>query len=745
MPTPRGFSRTPWKRSPSCLGKFTPHLAVLALLTTSCTSPEPERPPPPNARHLVLVTIDTLRADRLGSYGNRELPTPNLDRLAAEGTMAPDAMVHTPLTRPSHFSLFSGLLPSQHGIRDNLAPPRGPETPLLAEVLQTAGFRTAGFVSSIVLASHTGLNRGFDTYSDEFEGGEDGEIHMATDLQKRGDETVQEAVSWLESGAEAEARLFAWIHLYDPHEPYDPPEPYASRYAERPYEGEIAWTDELVGRIDAALTRLGLRDQTLLTVTADHGEGMGEHREMTHGFFIYQSTLAVPLLFRGPGVVPGGRLPVTVRTIDLLPTLLELVGVPPPAGAALPGQSLAGALRGQDPPPEPLTYAETLEPRLRYGWSDLRSVREGRWKYIQAPRPELYDLENDPGERRNLAEVEPSRVKALQASLGRILADESTASDPGSPGASLPLDLREKLGALGYVGGSGAAGAADPGADPKDKIDDFKIATDLMQRGLVRLNEEDFAGSAELFQELLGRGVRSFELHFYLARALIALKRYEEAATEFEQAVDFEPGYPTGGRAWQTAVWRWATCGARSRPSGRVRSPARGRRVCAGARPDSGGGSASARRRDEPTSRPCPWRRTTPCCGCTTASCSATWERWRRRSAVYGKRWSSTPSPPPTGTLWAWSSVLTGGWPRPRRPSAGPGSATTPTRSTRSTLASLCCAWAARKKREGCSRRRSSWNRASRTLASAWPRSAPDALARARQHTHADLVADNPA
>ena len=546
MPTPRGFSRTPWKRSPSCLGKFTPHLAVLALLTTSCTSPEPERPPPPNARHLVLVTIDTLRADRLGSYGNRELPTPNLDRLAAEGTMAPDAMVHTPLTRPSHFSLFSGLLPSQHGIRDNLAPPRGPETPLLAEVLQTAGFRTAGFVSSIVLASHTGLNRGFDTYSDEFEGGEDGEIHMATDLQKRGDETVQEAVSWLESGAEAEARLFAWIHLYDPHEPYDPPEPYASRYAERPYEGEIAWTDELVGRIDAALTRLGLRDQTLLTVTADHGEGMGEHREMTHGFFIYQSTLAVPLLFRGPGVVPGGRLPVTVRTIDLLPTLLELVGVPPPAGAALPGQSLAGALRGQDPPPEPLTYAETLEPRLRYGWSDLRSVREGRWKYIQAPRPELYDLENDPGERRNLAEVEPSRVKALQASLGRILADESTASDPGSPGASLPLDLREKLGALGYVGGSGAAGAADPGADPKDKIDDFKIATDLMQRGLVRLNEEDFAGSAELFQELLGRGVRSFELHFYLARALIALKRYEEAATEFEQAVDFEPGYPTG-------------------------------------------------------------------------------------------------------------------------------------------------------------------------------------------------------
>ena len=527
--------------------KLTFHLAALALLTTSCTSPEPERAAPPTARHLVLVTIDTLRADRLGCYGNRGLPTPNLDRLAAEGTMAPDAVVDVPLTRPSHFSLLSGLLPTQHGIRDNVAPGRGPETPLLAEVLQTAGFRTAAFVSSIVLASHSGLDRGFDTYSDEFES-KAGALYFESKFQKRGDETVEEAVSWLESNAQGpEARLFAWIHLYDPHKPYDPPEPYASRYAERPYDGEVAWTDELVGRIDAALTRLELRDQTLLTVTSDHGEALGEHREMTHGFFIYQSTLAVPLLFRGPGVMPGGRLPVTVRTIDLLPTFLELVGVPAPAGATFPGQSLAAALQGQEPPPAPVTYAETLEPRLHYGWSDLRSVREGKWKYIQAPRPELYDLENDPGERRNLAEVEPSRVKALQASLGRILAAEPTARGPGSPGASLPLDLREKLGALGYVGGPGAARAGDPGADPKDKIDDFKIASDLIARGLVRLHEEDFAGSVELFRDLLGRGVRSFELHFYLARSLLELKRYREAAAQFEQAVGFDPGYP--------AVW----------------------------------------------------------------------------------------------------------------------------------------------------------------------------------------------
>jgi len=215
------------------------------------------------------------------------------------------------------------------------------------------------------------------------------------------------------------------------------------------------------------------------------------------------------------------------------------------AGAAKAGQTpdLTGG-DPEEPPPEPLVYAETLEPRLHYGWSDLRSLREGRWKYIQAPRPELYDLEDDPAELRNLAEVEQSRMEALRASLEEILAAEPMAPEAGSAGASLPLDLREKLGALGYVGGPGAAGAEDPGADPKDKIDEFRVATDLMRRGLERLHEEDFAESAELFQELLGLGVRSFELHFYLARSLQALRRHREAAAQFEQAVGFEPGYP---------------------------------------------------------------------------------------------------------------------------------------------------------------------------------------------------------
>jgi len=338
-------------------------------------------------------------------------------------------------------------------------------------------------------------------------------------------------------------------------------------------------------------------------------------------------------------------------------------------------------------------------------------------------------------------------MEALQASLGPFLAAEPAASETGPPGASLPLDLREKLAALGYVGGPGPAGAADPGADPKDKIDDLKIATDLMKRAFLRLNEEDFAGSAELFQDLLGRGVRSFELHLYLARALQALKRHREAAAQYELAVGLDPAYPA---AWGDLAncrvalgdLRGAVEAIRSgqesspRDADLRRSEARlwrrlgerekARRAYESALPLAPGDALLRAHLGE-------LLRDMGEVG-TSASCSATWERWRRQSAVYGRRWSSTPRPPPTGTPWEWSSVLTGDWPRPRPPSARPGSVTTRTRSTRSTLASLCCAWAARKRHEASSRRRSSWNRASSRLASTWPKSAPDALAASRCH-----------
>lgn len=526
-------------------------VVLLALLTAmtglGCARRDHPSPASPAARNLVLVTIDTLRADRLGCYGSATVATPNLDRLAREGAMAPQASVHVSLTRPSHVSLLTGLLPAEHGVRDNVSPSLSPGVTTLAESLQAAGFRTGGFVSSIVLSAQSGLGRGFQTFDDRFEG-EGSDVRFLNTIQRRGDRTLEPALRWLEDNRTA-GRLFAWIHLYDPHDPYEPPEPYASRYAERPYDGEVAWSDELVGRLDGALQRLGLGPETLLVVTSDHGEGLGDHGETVHGFFVYQSTLAVPLILRGPGIAPGGRLGVTARSIDLVPTVLDLLAVAVPARMKPSGRSLAPALRAQASPAEEPTYAESLLPLLHFGWSDLRALRDGRWKYIQAPRPELYDLQDDPGEMRNLAAEQPARAEALRAALGGKLAAERSSAAAAPSTGGVPPDLLEKLGALGYLGAGAPAQSSAPGADPKDKIEEFKVSNRLIREGLIRLREKDLEGSARRFQELLARGVESFEVHYYLARALFGMRRFREAAAHFEGALRYQPAYSAAHRA----------------------------------------------------------------------------------------------------------------------------------------------------------------------------------------------------
>jgi choline-sulfatase len=498
------------------------------------------KPPPAlqPARNLVLVTIDTLRADRLGTYGNATVATPNMDRLAREGAVALHASVQVPLTRPSHVSLLSGLYPAEHGIRDNVSPPLRPGVPLLAEILQRRGFRTGAFVSSIVLSKQSGLGRGFDTYSDRFEIGDDDARFLNT-IQKRGDTTVAEATAWLrQPGPE---RRFAWVHLYDPHDPYEPPEPYATRYAGRLYDGEVAWSDDLVGRLDAVLAETGRRDDTLFVVTADHGEGLDEHGEAVHGFFLYETTLHVPLIVRGPRVTPGTRIAGVTRSIDVMPTVLDLLGLAE-ATPAVSGRSLARALTGSVLTDEP-TFAESLTPLIHYGWSDLRALRDGRWKYILAPRPELYDLDRDPGELKNLADEEPARARAYRSGIEQQLRLEQAARRGAEPAtATLPPDMLEKLGALGYVSGRASAERAS-GADPKDKIEEYKTLNTLMREGLVGLREKRYADSLARFRSLFGHGVDSFESHYYAARALTGLERWREAAVHYEGAITKLPSY----------------------------------------------------------------------------------------------------------------------------------------------------------------------------------------------------------
>jgi choline-sulfatase len=504
-------------------------------------------PPAPAsvARHVVVVTIDTLRADRLGCYGARDVATPRLDRVAAAGALAVEASAHVPLTRPSHVSIFTGLLPTQHGIRDNVSPALVPQVPLLAELFRAGGFATGAFVSSVVLDSQSGLDRGFDVYADRFEGAS-GDAQFLNTVQKRGETTIAEAVAWLRG--QAGRRVFLWLHLYEPHDPYEPPEPYASRYAGRPYDGEVAWTDELFGRFEDALGSIGLGDDTALVVLSDHGEGLGEHEESLHGFFVYQSTLHVPFLVRAPGIPKGRRLERTVRLVDLFPTVLELAGLPPSKGA-LAGRSLAAALRGAPEPEEATTYAETLVPLLQFGWSDLRVIREGRFKYVQAPRPELYDLREDPGERRDLARERPQQVDAMRGALAKELERERNSRPQGGP---RPADeVVERLGALGYVGAGGTAETATPGADPKDKIGEFRVVNSLIREALLAFHAQDNAACVRKLRQVIARGVESFEVHYYLARALAADGRCAEAGRHFDDAAHRVPAHAS---AWAGAA-----------------------------------------------------------------------------------------------------------------------------------------------------------------------------------------------
>ena len=522
---------------PERKARSTATLCALTMALVACSRERPAAAPP---RHLVLVTIDTLRADHLGCYGNRQVETLHLDRLAREGALALDMSVQVPLTRPSHVTIFTGLYPAEHGIRDNVSPALAPEVPTLATRLKGAGFDTAAFVSSVVLSRQSGLARGFDTYSDRFDVGADDARFLNT-IQRRGDGPTSEAIAWIEKPRTS--RFFLWLHLYDPHDPYEPPEPFASRYADRPYDGEVAFADELVGRLEAALDRLGLGPDTLLVVTSDHGEGLGDHGEAVHGYFVYESTLAVPLLLRGPGVVAGTRLAVTARSVDLFPTVLDLLGLAPGEGTRLSGRSLAAALRGGAAPSNEPTYAESLTPLLHFGWSDLRALRDGRWKYIQAPRPELYDLRDDPKEAHDLALALPTRAEALRAALSRRLeAERQTAQAPASA-AAVPPELLEQLGALGYVGAGGVAPSGTSGADPKDKLEDYKAVNTLMREGLTKLRENDPAGASARFRKLQARGIESFEVHYYLARALLQQKQEAAAAAEFEKALIRLPAY----------------------------------------------------------------------------------------------------------------------------------------------------------------------------------------------------------
>lgn len=488
--------------------------------------------------NVVVITLDTTRADRIGAYGARDVETPALDALARDGVVFEQAMATAPLTLPAHCSIFTGRFPPEHGVRDNGGFFLGPGQLTLAEMLKPHGFTSGAVVGAYVLDSKWGLDQGFDRYIDDFDLTTVKKMSLGS-VQRPGNDVADKALAWLDQ-VKAE-RFFAWIHLYDPHTPYDPPEPYKSRYARHPYNGEIAFTDAQVGRITEFLRRNGLLDRTIVAVMGDHGESLGEHGEGTHGFFIYESATRVPFILRAPfdGPMRGRRVTDAVRAVDLVPTLLDLLGLPPSPQVS--GASLVPVMTGSASTLDLEGYAEAMYPLHHFGWSDLKALRAGRFKLIDAPRPELYDLEADPGERTNVFAERRTLGDTMLARL-RERSEGLETSAPPAEAVDVDPDARARLAALGYVG-SFVATAATPRsgrADPKDKIELFNLMTTARD---VSKDENTFTDVTTMLRQVVAADPQVIDAWFMLGNEHFKADRLDEAIGYFSRALELKPDY----------------------------------------------------------------------------------------------------------------------------------------------------------------------------------------------------------
>jgi len=488
----------------------------------------------PAVRNVLLISIDTLRADHVSAYGFPRPTTPNIDAVAREGVLFRNVHTPVPMTLPAHVSMLTGTLPPTHGLRDNLLN-RLPDASLtLAEMLKPRGFTTGAIVSTFVLDRRFGTSQGFDTYDDRFQA-----VHKIGDLSERkGDETTRLARDWLDE--HKEQRFFLFVHFYDPHEPYEPPEPFASKWSARPYEGEVAFADYCVGQVLEKLRQLGLYDDTLIVITGDHGEMLGEHGELNHGFFIYEGALRVPLVMRLPRAPAASRpVDVPVSLIDIAPTIVSLVGAPVPKEVQgmdlspwLTGRGAAGGAR-------PL-YAETVTPTRYYGATSLLGVIVDGWKYIETTRPELYDLRSDPAEAVNLLEREPARADALGRTLFGILAAAGRAPGPAPESAALDEASRQRLAALGYLGRGGdvsSRGFDRSKEDAKDLIAFFRKD----QRLNKLVEDKKYPEARALCEEMLRQRPGFADCHLQMSKIAAAEGNLDAALTAARKAVAVGP------------------------------------------------------------------------------------------------------------------------------------------------------------------------------------------------------------
>ena len=504
-----------------------PRATCLLLVLASGCNTESVPVAPENSPNVLFITLDTTRADRLGCYGYEPARTPTYDGLAARGVLFDNAYCQVPLTLPSHASMMTGTLPSTNGIRINAGGVLTDSTPTLASAFQARGYRTGAFTSIVVLHEHFGLDQGFDVYENV---AGDGARRSTTRerTQRPATETVDQALDWLTE--DSDKPFFMWLHLTDPHWPLDPPAPFDE--LEDPYDGEIAYTDAEVKRIVQWLRSRNELEDTLIVITADHGESLEEHGEREHGIFVYRSTMRVPLIMTAPELLPQGVVVNSgVELVSLMPTILDVLGIE--TGYDLDGASFVDAWKSPDFPFEPI-YGESEHPRRSFGWAGLRALTTERWHYVLAPRPELYDRSADPNELVNVIEAHPDVAKDLEAQLAALRANESPRptqrASLGTPGIG-------GLANLGYTGGSVPDESAGVGRDPKDMIG---VVNEYIE-AVHMASEGDHEAAVVLLEGLVARSPESDSIHRVLGQTYIELQRFEDAQRAFESSLRGNP------------------------------------------------------------------------------------------------------------------------------------------------------------------------------------------------------------
>ena len=520
------------------------------------------------APNIILITVDTTRADRMGFLGSKKGLTPNLDRLARQGVVFERAYSQAPLTPVSHATIFTGTYPQFHTVTD-FGHPLPPLLPYVPEILQKSGYHTAAFIGSLILDPKAnmapGFDRGFDFFDAGFHPKRGRDESRYESIERRAADVVSHAIGWMKKNPQSP--FFIWIHLYDPHAPYDPPAPFDKRFADA-YDGEIAYADSALGRLFDYLRQRGLYDRALITMMSDHGESLGAHGESMHGIFLYDETIRVPLFFKLPGgLLAGRRVGARVRLADVAPTLLSMLSLPLPP--TFQGESLVPLMKaplmkapplksGQKPAADRAAYAETDYPHRAFGWSAIRSLRAGKYLLIRAPRRELYDESRDQSAEHNLAATSAAVTDTLQAQLDQFHDRTSSYHEKSEP-ASVSPEQSENLSALGYVASSPGTRSTDPlqGADPKDKIG----ISNTLHEGMIAVEDGRYSEAIPMLQHVLDDSPSIPAAQMQLGIALARVKRYPEAIVALRKSVQLQPDtvpaqYELGLALYETGAWQ---------------------------------------------------------------------------------------------------------------------------------------------------------------------------------------------